>query len=103
MKKKIILYIFIILLVLSMYHDLRKELIVSQEISTNHVSEKTKNVMKVRVKPGDTILSLIEEVNEGILSEIDINQLVSDFKQVNEHMDTNELEVNKYYYVPLYK
>lgn len=101
--KKSIALIGTILLLLSIYHDLQKDKMVRDEILSVTFNDETMFVVKKRVKPGDTMLSLVEEVNGGKLHQFDIDKIMNDFKNVNPNLKSNALTVNEYYYVPLYK
>jgi hypothetical protein len=101
--KKSIVFVMFILLLLSIYHDLQKGLIISEEANIIYVNKQKVTVVKVRAVAGDTILSLIETVNSDEMSRVNINEIISDFKQLNPQLKSNELIVDEYYYVPLYK
>lgn len=101
-NKSIVLILFILLL-LSIYHDLQKGLTISEEPNINYISKENIFVVKKRAMAGDTILSLIEAVNSEQLSNVNINEIIHDFKRLNPQLKTNELIVDEYYYVPLYK
>ena len=106
MYKKIILFICIILLILSVVHDLEKSYPRNNKNDLQNVQfqvdiQEEHKVIKVTAKPGDTILSLIEEANDGI-SEINIEILVKEFKRIN-NSDSITLKAGSTYYVPIYK
>lgn len=100
--KRSILLIVIILLLISIYHDLQKDLTIHDKPKTVMMN-KHFTVVKMKVMPGDTILTLIEQVNDDSLEQFNVEKLISDFKTVNPHLKSNELSVNEYYYVPVYK
>ncbi|MEC5422240.1 hypothetical protein QGM71_01870 [Virgibacillus sp. C22-A2] len=60
------------------------------------------NVIHIKVQPGDTVLSIVEELNEDTLDSLDISQLISDFKMINPNSDPYNLQAHHYYYFPLY-
>lgn len=101
--KKVMLFIVIILLLLSIYHDLQKGIVIYDEPKTTVINEQPMIVVKKRAKPGDTILSLIETVNHDTLEHLDVQQLISDFKNINPQLMSNDLEVDELYFVPVYK
>src|SRR5699024_9177704 len=84
---KTLLYIFIILFVISLYKDLT---IGTQLHSTdNQQSDKYEkeikdiNAMRVKVKQGDTVLSIVEQLNNKTINTMDIKQILADFKALN--------------------
>ncbi len=58
-------------------------------------------VVQVRVQRGDTILSVTEKVNHQ-LPELDIEQMITDFKTINPNIDPYQLQPETIYYFPVY-
>lgn len=58
--------------------------------------------IKVKVQPGDTVLSLMEKVNNYELDNLDIDKIIADFKQLNPLVNPYDLKINHYYYFPVY-
>lgn len=91
----------IILLAISLYNDLKKE---SISIVEDEINETVPyRVAKVKLERGDTILTISERLNEDQLSQLSIEQILSDFQQVNPKVDLHSLEVGNYYYFPIYE
>ncbi|WP_188453643.1 hypothetical protein [Virgibacillus oceani] len=97
------IFLIILLLIVSVYKDLTSGSFESDEkkiqFNTDQVSKKYK-VIKVKVQSGDTVLSIMEEVNNNSKS-LDITKLLSDFNAIND-VDPHNLRVGHYYYFPLY-
>lgn len=60
------------------------------------------NVREIKVKHGDTILSIIEELNESSIHKMNIDKIMEDFKQLNPLLEGLELEEGKIYSFPIY-
>lgn len=105
--KKTSLYILVFLILLSIYKDLTiGSLVVNEshsEVNTpiNSIETDIKTT-KIKIQPGDTVLSVIERVNHDDLNHLDIQKVVDDFKQLNPLVNPYDLEVNQYYYFPVY-
>lgn len=105
--RRILLYIFILLLIVSIYKDLSvgQTLLHDSAIEDTSSIEKESlefKVIKVKVQPGDTVLSIIEKVNNNQLDHLDIQKVMADFKQVNPLVNPYDLKLNSYYYFPVY-
>lgn len=55
---------------------------------------------KVKVKPGETVLSVAEHLNHS--KPVPINQLIHDFKQLNPDADPNQIQIGETYRFPTY-
>jgi len=103
--KRVLMFSLIILLVLSVYKDLTKDVSSSSEqVPSPKVTEHNKNysIVKVKVESGETVLSIIEDLNEHHIDHVDMHQLITDFKKNNPQADPYHLTVDTYYYFPLY-
>ncbi|MFD2133562.1 hypothetical protein ACFSKI_20320 [Pseudogracilibacillus auburnensis] len=100
--KRICLYTCIILLILSLYNDFTKGS--TSFITPNHEVETINGitVMKIKVHPGDTILSVSERINKVQVENLRIDQIMTDFQIVNPNADVHALSPNTYYYFPVY-
>ena len=79
--RNICLSFIIIPLAISLYNDLKKE---SISIVEDEINETVPyRVAKVKLERGDTILTISERLNEDQLSQLSIEQILSDFQQVN--------------------
>lgn len=98
---KCCLFLFIIFLATSIYKDLHLN-----SPSTFYENDKIEtlsiNVIKVKVKHGETVLSIVENINPMDKERINIQQVMNDFKEANPNADPFQLEADKYYYFPLY-
>jgi cell division protein YceG involved in septum cleavage len=56
--------------------------------------------VKVKVKAGETVLSVAEHLNPS--KPVPINQLIHDFKQLNPDTDPNQIQVGETYRFPTY-
>lgn len=105
--KRICIYILIFLLFLSFYHDFttgypspfkdHKDIPVQME-----KQKKDLNVVKVRAEHGDTVLSIMERLHPHDIEELDISQMIDDFKMLNSNVDPYTLQQNTYYLFPFY-
>jgi formyltetrahydrofolate hydrolase len=110
MKKLVILFL-IVLVTYSIYYDLSKGTLpvgnVSAAISSQEVAKESsipteKDYIIIKVKAGDTVLSLVEQQQSGSLP-VEIGQVISDFKKLNEGLPPEKIQIGKEYKVPLYK
>src|SRR5699024_12355255 len=82
MMKYLVLYICIILLSFSLYHDLQKDTTKIIYIWPNTLEEKPLYYVNKRLVTGDTALSLIENVNGNIMNEMPIEDILNEFKEI---------------------
>ncbi|MBU8789442.1 hypothetical protein [Oceanobacillus caeni] len=104
-SKRLILYMFIILLVASIYKDLSlgDDMINQyQDIETFITKDSQYTIIKVKVEWGDTVLSIIKDLNEGKIK-VPFEKIINDFQELNPNIDPNSMEPENYYYFPLYK
>lgn len=107
-SKRLLFYFIIILLIISLYKDLtdgsfsfnHNKLGQIQQIYPNEQETKL-TVVAVRVQAGDTLLSITEQINQQTL-ELDIDQMINDFKTLNPTIDPFHLEPNSVYYFRIY-
>lgn len=57
--------------------------------------------MEVKIKSGDTVLSLMEQMLDGPLP-VSIDQLIEDFETLNEGQSPQDIQVGKVYKLPKY-
>ncbi|WP_453994952.1 hypothetical protein [Bacillus nitroreducens] len=57
--------------------------------------------LEVEVKPGDTLLSIVEELNEGKKMS-SIESVINDFEMLNPQSEAALLQIGKTYKFPLY-
>lgn len=98
--KRIAMFVLLILILLSVISDLR----------TNRPGpiEQTKNaeiiaLQAYTIEAGDTVLSVLETLNNGQLPHDNIEKMLKDFSYYNSQSDPYELEQGVQYYFPVYK
>ncbi|RIW31038.1 hypothetical protein D3H55_15620 [Bacillus salacetis] len=112
------LYVFLLFMIItySIYYDLKagtlprsEEAAVTVnvneqqplEITPEETNESKIDFVTVEIKSGDTILSIMEEALDGPLP-VSIDQLIEDFKFLNEGQSPHEIQVGKDYKLPVY-
>jgi hypothetical protein len=97
--KKICYYTVGILLIYTVSLDLN----IPKDHGANQVQLEEANyqIRKIKVEPGDTLLSIIESIHENHVP-YKTNQLIRDFKQLNPQADPYLLQENTFYYFPYY-
>src|SRR5690625_5614651 len=103
--KRLSIYLLLILLFVSIYKDLTIDTtkIKSKSKITQFTDASEISNIRLRVEPGDTVISIVEEVNkDNHISIINITQIISDFEKINPDVDPYELKPNNFYYFPLY-
>ncbi|WP_106497131.1 hypothetical protein [Lentibacillus sp. Marseille-P4043] len=104
--KKSGIYLFIILIIVSIYTDLTSGSLLPPNNNsipakqTEPTNTRKFKVKKVKVRSGDTVLSIVEEIND-LLPALDINQIFDDFQLIN-HTNPHKLIIGDYYYFPIY-
>jgi len=99
--KRLCLYLFIILLSISIYKDVTGGLFTSEHkptlehIKLNHLNA---SIIKIKVEPGDTVLSITEQINDFTDTPLNLQQILTDFKHYNPNINPNDLHVNEFYY-----
>jgi hypothetical protein len=106
MMKKTIITIFIILFLISIYKDLSfgtdistKE--IQQENQIKIVDNPSYEVIKVKMEPGDTVLTVVERLNPT-RKNLNIESVIQDFTSLNPNVKPNELQHNRFYFFPKY-
>ncbi|HLS07964.1 hypothetical protein [Lentibacillus sp.] len=105
--KKILVYVFVVLFLVSIHRDLTIGTPLDSKSDGQHdnpmVEEEQANAVKISVNKGDTVLSIVEELNEQNDRELDIPQIMTDFKALNPGVEPLHIESGDDYYFPLYK
>lgn len=105
--RKTIITIVIILFFISIYKDLTIGTPISTNInqkkdnSVTAVNNNSFDIVKIKINPGDTVITVIERLNPE-LNSFDIELLLKDFSELNPNADPNALMVNRYYFFPKY-
>ncbi|MFC2948369.1 hypothetical protein [Virgibacillus sediminis] len=103
--KRGFVYIIIMLLCLSIYQDLlsgksnhpeKEDILYTDELAEYKVVQR-------KVGSGDTILSVVENINGGRTESLDIDQIMDDWRTMNPSSDPYTLIPSNYYYFPLYQ
>lgn len=108
--KKVSVIIISALILYIIYYDLTtgtlplmKENLQSQTVVAIAESKDTdtKTFYEVKIKPGDTVLSIIEKNNPT--EKVSITQIIQDFKKLNLKTNPNKIQIGEIYKFPLYK
>lgn len=101
--KRASVYLLIIFLFISIYNDLNGKTQITEESNSNHHNNNIKfTIMHIKVQPGDTVLTIVEEINSNKFSTLDINQILSDFQEINPTVDPYSIQPHSFYYFPKY-
>lgn len=104
---KTFLCVFIVLFFISIYKDLT----VGTSLTSNNKQHNeeyvtyTRNITTIRVKvnQGDTLLTIVEKLNQQTSDRLNVKQIVSDFKLLNPTEDPMRLISGEYYSFPIYE
>lgn len=108
--KKIAAFLAIAVIAYSIYYDLtigtlssHQAVTAVSEINVISNNEQTDNMPydTKTTKPGDTLISIAEELNQGPLP-VSIEQLTDDFEILNKGVEPHEIQINKEYKFPIY-
>ncbi|GGN66111.1 MULTISPECIES: hypothetical protein [Oceanobacillus] len=99
-SKRLSLLLLFILVIISVIDDLSKQQPLKEESVVKVQEDKDTGIAHIKIKHGDTILSVTEEINE--LDYLDVQQVINDFEKLNPGVDTESLLPNSFYYFPLY-
>jgi len=99
--KKILTLLFTALITYSVYFDMTIGTLpaVSTPVTAQE-SPSDQPYIEIEVKPGDTLLSIIER-EEGSLPK-PINTIILDFQELNDGHSPHELQIGKTYKFPIY-
>ena len=102
----------IIFLIYIIQYDIRygtlipvKAVPVSTQTSENPSPDKAKTTapyIKVKVKAGDTVLSIAEQLTQGSIP-VSIDKVITDFKALNKGISPENIQIGKEYKFPVYK
>lgn len=73
----------------------------SKIVSSGLESDQQVPYILKRTKSGDTVISIEENIHQGPLP-VSIDQLIDDFKHLNNGIRPHEIQVNKEYKFPVY-
>lgn len=101
--KKVLIYTLVFLLLFSVYQDLHVgSLQNSTDPPLQTVPITDYNAVYVKVQHGDTILSIVENINSDSIQRLDVDQIMDDFKVLNPNVNPHQLRPGHYYYFPSY-
>lgn len=106
--KKILTIFAALIIIYSIYYDLTTGTLpistatVVAEIDRNKNHQPEIPFMVKEVKRGDTVLSIEENIHDGPLT-VPIEQMVTDFRQLNGQIEPNRIQVGEKYKFPVYK
>lgn len=102
--KKSSLFLFIILLIVSVYKDLFTGSSLPSHSNDTKIQDNIPHeVLKVKVKKGETVLSIVEKINQMEHNDLNIQSIMDDFQVANPNTDPYQLKPGMFYYFPLYK
>lgn len=103
-KRRMFISFCIILFILSVHHDLNKDSISKQHMPIKNKSsvEQDFSIVRKKVLPGETVLSIIELINEGQLKKMNTYDLLNDFRQLNPKVDPFNIKQGAHYNFPKY-
>lgn len=104
------------LLLLLFFISIYKDLTTGTFVETNEIERSTNTDMikdqhdynsdfkieTISVKHGETVLSIVEELNGDRINAININNILKDFQSLNPKSDPHFLKINTEYRFPLY-
>ncbi|MFC4022778.1 hypothetical protein ACFOUV_02965 [Oceanobacillus longus] len=102
--KRFSLYIFIILLLISIFQDINTKPPPTTFINNkeNIIFNHAYSIAHVKVFPGDTVLSITETINQESLAQMDLQQILQHFEELNPTTDPYKLQPYTVYYFPVY-
>ena len=108
--KKLIGALIIMFLLYIVYHDISQGTLPSINGQAVKASEKAPEVepkkqsvpfQTVKIKAGDTVLSLIEDQSNGSIP-VSIQTIIKDFEILNPSSSADSIKIGKEYKIPLY-
>ncbi|OIJ16115.1 hypothetical protein BKP35_03820 [Anaerobacillus arseniciselenatis] len=105
--KKLFITLLTIITIYSIYYDLNMGTLPQMTEAANYITEQHTGESKskselIEVQPGYTVLTIVEELHIGPVK-ASIQQIVSDFEQLNPGASASNIQVGKSYLFPLYQ
>ncbi|KYD25770.1 MULTISPECIES: LysM peptidoglycan-binding domain-containing protein [Anoxybacillaceae] len=107
--KKVISAFIVCLSIYIIYHDVTTGTLITSTKATTaseHMTDGKTNVhipyQMVAVKPGDTLLSIMEKLQNGSIP-VPIDKAITDFEALNPGEKAQTLQIGKKYKIPVYK
>ncbi|MBS4173550.1 LysM domain-containing protein [Bacillus sp. FJAT-49736] len=105
--KRFLAFVAAIIILYSVYYDIKVGTIPSvshaSEIKSNsvHTSDIIPNQIH-KVNPGDTVLSIVEHLQNGHFT-VSMEKIISDFQKLNNGIKPEEIQIGQEYKFPIYK
>ncbi|MFJ7746192.1 hypothetical protein [Peribacillus sp. NPDC097295] len=108
--KRILLFISFCFILFIIYFDLTTGTLPTSQLTSNPVQpsltvdkpvDPTLSYKEILIKPGDTLLSIMENDKEA--SNQPIEDIISDFQSLNEGLQPENMQIGKTYKIPIYK
>ncbi|MDQ0175200.1 hypothetical protein [Bacillus chungangensis] len=102
--KKIIAFLLTATIGYSIYHDITNgtlEVHSTNKTLQDNTEIETSPFIAIAVQPGDTVLSVVEQLQQAPLS-ASISQVTNDFMQLNKGTRPEDIQVGKTYNFPVY-
>ncbi|MGE7601209.1 hypothetical protein ACQKL5_01775 [Peribacillus sp. NPDC097675] len=108
--KRILLFISFCFILFIIYFDLTTGTLPTSQLTSTPVQpslpvDKPENpsiaYKEILIKPGDTLLSIIEKEKEATNKPIE--EIISDFQSLNEGLQPENMQIGKTYKIPIYK
>ena len=99
--RKILMLLFMALIIYSVYFDITIGTLPA--VSTPVIAQESPSELpykEIEVKPGDTLLSIIEREERSLPKPI--NTIILDFQELNDGQSPHELQIGKTYRIPIY-
>ncbi|GGJ83191.1 hypothetical protein GCM10007063_02130 [Lentibacillus kapialis] len=104
--KRLFIYVLIVLFLVSIHKDLTVGTPMDSEPEmqngTKTFKQESLTAVEVKVNEGDTVLTIVEELNDQNDKQLDIPQIQADFEALNPNVQALHVEPGEYYYFPLY-
>ncbi|MGO4887187.1 hypothetical protein ACJ2A9_05490 [Anaerobacillus sp. MEB173] len=107
MKRALLFFLFL-LLSYSTYYDLtigtlptKATTAMAVKLVEEEINSKEESYKEVKIKPGDTVLSIVEHIHDGPIK-ASINQIIYDFQLLNPDTNPEEISIGKTYKFPIY-
>ncbi|HWO98001.1 MAG TPA: hypothetical protein VNM45_16995 [Bacillus sp. (in: firmicutes)] len=110
--KKLGFFIIMIFLIYIVQYDIRHGTLApikavpassqTPDISSQGKGKSTIPYISVKVKAGDTVLSIIEQLANGSVP-VSIDKVITDFKSLNKGISPQNIQLGKTYKFPIYK
>lgn len=104
--KKLAGFLFIMLLIYSIYHDIQHgtlpAAVSAVQVEETEPPAADKSYFEKKIQPGETVLSVMEKRFDGPVP-VPITTIVNDFRELNNGLDPKEIQLGKSYKFPEYR